>query len=258
MSWNATTINGQTIFRCQELNTPAVIQAVSTKSSGNMALHTVDQPEAVIVNRQQFLSSLGLTVDNLVAAIQVHGTEVKEVSRRSRGCGARFLTSAIADTDALITRDKDVVLSIFTADCLPIFIFDPLTPAVGVVHAGWRGSIKGIAAIALDKMARQFQTDPGQCWVALGPAIGACCFQVNAELAEGFAKIFPEVVTGDQQNGYHVDLNLFNALLMQKNGVQPERIIYSGVCTATRSDIFYSYRAEQGTGGRLMGIIGLR
>jgi YfiH family protein len=222
-----------------------------------MALHTGDIATNVIKNRQHFLNSMGLKLDNLVAAEQIHGNVVQVIGRKHIGAGAWSQQTAIAGTDALITRERGVILSIFTADCLPIFIYDPHTPAIGIVHAGWRGTIAQITKLTINKMAAEFKTEPGNCRVAIGPSICKSCFKVSPVVAEQFSDINPEVVV-QKESSYQIDLGAFNVWLLQKIGVKPEQIITGDLCTGCRNEDFFSYRIEGGTISRMMGIIALQ
>ena len=257
MSWAKETKDDFTVYRCHEFNNSGIIQAFSTRMNGNMALHTGDDPVKVLERRQIFLNRLGLQLNDLVAGVQTHGINIRLVTRQAAGAGVSEFDTALPDTDALITRESGLILSIYTADCLPIFIFDPVTPAIGLAHAGWRGTLKGIAAKTLEKMTIAFQTVPTQCWIAIGPAIGTECFKVSENVADQFAAIFPEVVTSEPPD-YRVDLNRFNRWLLRNSGVSDEQIISSGLCTSCLRNDFYSYRADQTTMGRMMGIITLR
>ncbi len=257
MSWYRETKGDQVFYRCREFNDSGVIQAFSAKTDGNMALHTGDDPENVIQRRQAFLEALDLPLNNLVAGVQTHSVNVRTITRQSAGAGARNLATALPDTDAFITRESGVILAIFTADCLPVFIYDPVTSAIGLAHAGWRGTLKGIAAKTLEEMVAVFHTDPAQCWVAIGPAIGTECFTVAEDVAQQFSAVFPETVSSNSAN-HRVDLSEFNRRLLRLLGVPGEQIIGSGLCTSCLRDDFYSYRAGNQTTGRMMGIISLR
>lgn len=245
------------IYRATALNQPGLVQAVSTQSSGNMALHTGERPELVIGRRQRFLQLLQLDLENLVAANQVHGVTIQKVDRRLAGAGAKSFETAIPDTDALTTEVPGIVLSTFTADCLPIFLYDPDRPAVAVVHAGWRGTIGRIVERTLEAMARDFQTVPGRVRAAIGPAICGKCFQVNRDLADNFSKADPLAVNSEA-GAFYVDLAGFNARLLTTAGVAPEHISLSETCTSCHPQTFFSYRAGNQTIGRMMGIISLK
>jgi YfiH family protein len=257
MIWPAENGNGMLVYRCPELNRSGVCQAFSTRSCGNMALHTGDRPDDVIRRRRQFLDSQGLSIRQLVVAGQVHGTRVQVVTAAMAGAGAESREDAIPQTDALITREPGIVLGIFTADCLPLFLYDPETPAIAVIHAGWRGAINRIAALTLERMEKSFGTRPGQVWAAVGPGICRSCFEVDRDLAERFREADHQAV-GEINSVFHVDLAGFIAHDLAAAGMNPGRIAFSGSCTACDPKIFYSYRADGGTFGRMMGIIGLK
>lgn len=257
MGWIRKEIHGNIIYQCKELNNSVVVQAFSTKGSGNMALHTGDKPENVIARRESFLNSIGLGLDDLVAGKQMHGTNIAVIEKNLRGSGSRSYENAIPETDSLIAREPGIILSVFTADCVPIFIFDPETPAVGIVHAGWRGTINLIAGLTLKKMMAEFKTDPGKCLVAIGPAIGEDCFEVAPDLADKFIAVHPEIVIKNLDR-YVVDLSALNSIILQETGVNPANIFDSGICTVCQSKEFYSYRAEKGIMGRMMGVIALK
>jgi YfiH family protein len=257
MVWPAAKTNGMTVYRSPELNRSGVFQAFSTRSCGNMALHTGDLPDAVIRRRRQFLDSQGLDIRRLVAAGQVHGTRVQVVSAAMAGAGAESQESAIAQTDALITSEPGIILGILTADCLPLFLYDPGTPAIAVIHAGWRGTIHRIAALTLETMVKTCGTRPGQVWAGVGPGICRDCFEVDRDLADRFRAADDQAVT-EMNSVSHVDLAGFIGRDLVSAGMNPGRIIFSGICTACNPEIFYSYRAGGGTAGRMMGIIGLK
>ncbi len=257
MSWQQTVHHQRAIYQCSEFNGPGLIQAISTAGYGNMALHTGSDPEEIIGNRQLFMADLGLSLERLVTAVQVHGIRVEAVGSAMAGSGARTMATAIPATDALITAEAGPMLAIFSADCLPIFLYDPETPAVGIVHAGWRGTLAGIAVSTVEAMARRFGTRPEELWVTSGPAICGRCFNVSREVAMEFAAIQPEAVSGDETQ-FRVDLAEFNFFLLERAGVQRRRMIRSEFCTVCQQDRFFSYRAQMGTGNRLMGIIGLK
>lgn len=257
MGWIETKAAGLEIYQCRELNDHQAIQAFSSRQTGNLALHTGDAPQRVVNRRRLWLEALGLSLDRLVSGIQVHGTNIAMIEETDAGAGAWEIDGAIRETDALITKSAGIILATFTADCLPIFIYDPVTPAVAVVHAGWRGALGGIAALTIKRMNQEYGTDPGNCRVGIGPSICGDCFRVGPELAERFGAIHPQTAFGDE-TASKVDLQAFIRLELQEMGVKPDHIYDSGLCTACRPDRFFSYRAESGETGRMMGIISLK
>lgn len=252
MSWKLSSQeNG--VLQCTALNGVGVVQACSTKKAGNMALHTGADPELIIRHQTRFLHYLGLKQSQLVGAYQVHGLNITVVDQVSSPLTT--VTDLIPDSDALITKQPGVVLAVFTADCLPLFFYDPVTPAVGVAHAGWRGTLEGIARLTLQRMQSVFGTDPAQCLVGIGPAICANCFQVGEAVAAGFREVFPETVI-QNESGYYVDLVNYNRLLLEEAGVEQEAVLASNICTCAQPEDYFSHRASKTT-GRMMGIIAL-
>ncbi len=257
MGWVETNRSGLTFYQCQELNNLQVVQGVSGRNCGNLALHTGDDPNRVIERRKRLLGALDLDLNHLVSGVQVHGNRIALVDKTAAGLGAFSIEEAVPETDALITKDTGIILATFTADCLPIFVCDPVTPAVAVIHAGWRGTINGIATDTLKRMINEFGTSPADCLVAIGPSICGACFQVERQLAERFEKIYPQTVIKDK-SGSSVDLQAYIKSDLKAFGIKADRIYDAKACTSCNSDRFFSYRAEQGVTGRIMGIIGLR
>lgn len=255
-SWVSHRCGGLGYVQCSELNDSSVIQGFSNQKAGNMALHTGESPERVMANHRRFLRCLGLEDYRLTAAYQIHGTRVAVVDGAYPGKPVTDVADLIPETDALITREPGLALAIFTADCMPIFYYDLRTPAIGIAHAGWRGTLNEIARITLEAMSEAFGTNPADCRVALGPAICGKCFQVGAELADIFSNKYPNAVRqGD--GGAFVDLAIVNTIILQQAGVPQNAIVQSNFCTICHSEPFFSYRATK-TSGRMMGVIALR
>ncbi len=256
MGWIETNHWGLTFYQCQELNNGEVIQGFSARNSGNLALHTGDAPNQVIARRKLWLKAIGLNLERLACGVQVHGTKIAVIEETAVGSGAFGLNGAIPETDALITNKAGIILATFTADCIPIFFYDPVTPAIGIAHAGWRGTINGIAGLTIRRMNDELRTIPGNCLVAIGPSICGVCFRVDRQLAERFGMIHPQTVTEDE-SGSKVDLQAFIRLDLAGTGVNPDRIYQARLCTCCQADRFFSHRTDHGVTGRMMGIITL-
>lgn len=215
--------------------------------------HTVgDDHEAVEENHRRLCCALGIARQDIVSGYQVHGTRVARVGLRDRG-------QVYPETDILITNVPGVPLMQRYADCLPILLYDPVHRAVGLAHAGWRGTLARVAQKAVEAMQAEFDTRPAELIAALGPGIGPCCYQVGPEVAEAAQKTisgWPSVLLRYQDGSWHLDLWEANRRLLRQAGV--EHIEISGLCTACRTDEFYSHRAEQGHTGRFGVVIGLR
>lgn len=180
--------------------------------------------------------------------------------------------------DALITRKRGVALTMSTADCVPLLFYDPVTEAIGVAHAGWRGTARGIAAATVAAMAEQFGSRPTDIHAGVGPSIGPCCYEVSDEVQQLFLgqRAFEELPTEARFRSLVAEavvfetvelaektslrLNLWetnrNQLLLA--GLAPEHIELPDVCTSCAKDRFFSHRAEQGRTGRFPAILALR
>jgi YfiH family protein len=166
------------------------------------------------------------------------------------GSGAQDFANTIADTDALITKIPDVPLLLFYADCVPVLLADVETGAVGLAHAGWRGTVANIGAKTLAAMVEAFGSKPENILAAIGPSIGACCYEVDdfvRDQASGYEEFFAPKGGGK----YQLDLWGMNAKQLQEAGVPADNIVVAEVCTNDNVDLFCSYRAEQGSTGRM-------
>ncbi len=172
----------------------------------------------------------------------------------------------IAGVDALITACPGVMLTMRFADCVPVLLYDPVHRAVGLAHAGWRGSAAGIAARTVQAMGQAFGTEPRDLLAGIGPSIGRCCYEVDQPVIQSFSARFPwwrDVVSGEAGR-LHLDLWAANRRQLVDAGLADERIDVAGICTACHTGDFYSHRRESGPGsvagetGRFTAVIGLR
>lgn len=204
-------------------------------------------------NRKIFLSSLGIDYQNLICAQQVHGNKVKYIIEKDKGLGALTNDTSIPDTDALITDRRNIALAILTADCLPVFLYDAKRAAIGLAHAGWRGSKEAIVAQTLKLMESELNSHIEDIHVGFGPAIRKCCYEVGEE----FKDLFPGHLI-ERGKHYYLDLPEANKRQVLDSGVREENIFDSGVCTSCRNDDFFSYRKEGNSCGRMMSVMMLR
>lgn len=224
----------------------------------NLGLHVGDDPELVRQNRQRICHALGIDARRLVTAEQVHGDKVKVVTARDLGRGAFVYQEAIKATDALITKERKIPLSTYFADCVPLFILDPVTPAIGLSHAGWKGTVLKIGAKTIGRMAEEFGTQAKNCLVGIGPSIGPCCYEVDEAVVEKLAANFSEpglFLKPKGQGKWMLDLWQANAWVFKEMGVKEENITFSGYCTSCHAQLFFSYRAQGGRTGRMAAIL---
>lgn len=208
--------------------------------SMNLAVRLAEREENVEQNYRILGQALGFDPENLVLTRQTHTDLVRVVTGEDRrGC----LHRAYPECDGLVTNVPGLALVVFTADCTPILLHDPVTGAVGAVHAGWRGTAKEIAARAVEAMAAAFGTNPAHIRAAIGPNIGPCCFETDADVPESMIHTFGEEAKKwirPQENKYYVNLKELNALSLRRSGV--EHVEISPLCTACRQDLFWSHR----------------
>jgi YfiH family protein len=239
---------------------PACIHAVTTKRSlepyvFSLALHTGEDEASIIDNRKKVSSLLGLGDDlNFIVANQTHSDHIIIITEKETK-GWKGLENAVADCDALITQKKGVVLTILTADCVPVLLYDKEKEIVAATHAGWKGTEAKIVAKTVEKMIEVFNSDPKDIIAGIAPAIGRCCYEVGEDVAKHF---FNEPLSFDLLGEkYMLDLPFINKKQLLDSGLLEEHIEMSGVCTACEVERFFSYRKEQGCSGRFMSMIGL-
>lgn len=271
-------------FRFSNLERGGGVRAAFTTRQGGVSLppyqslnvgyHVGDDPEAVTENRARAVAVVGGTLDDLVAAEQVHGDRVEVVSVDHRGRGARGQSGSIPGADALITADPGAVLSMYFADCVPIFLVGPARrdaqaggPAYvgGLAHAGWKGTVARIGQRTVEAMASSYAVRPEEVVCVIGPSIGPCCYEVDEPVLGPLRRVFPEQwetliqprLGGKVGPGGKAMLNLWeaNRLALLAAGVRAENIVVAGLCTACRTDLFYSYRAERGRTGRMAALL---
>jgi len=203
-------------------------------------------------NHHIALTRLGRSPAQMQDVAQVHGARVVEVA------GPPDPDRPRPEGDALLTTHPDVTLFMRFADCVPILLYDPEHQAVGLVHAGWRGTVKRVAAAAVGHMHTRFQTRPQALLAAIGPSICARHYQVGPEVAAQVVQAFGVdacVLLPDPSGGVQFDLWAANRLVLHQAGVQ--QVETAAVCTACHLDDWFSHRAEHGRTGRFGAMIGV-
>lgn len=184
--------------------------------------------------------------------LQVHGDTVVTVGTTIEGRPTG---------DALMTDAPGVLITIFTADCLPVIIADPNRPAIAIVHAGWRGSLLRIVAKTVLAMTKMYGSDPATLLIGMGPKIGPCCFEVGREVWEQVAMepMYSDGVLVRQQGekGW-IDLARLNRILLLNAGVKPENIADINLCTVCHPNLFHSYRRDKVKGQNMISGVGVR
>jgi polyphenol oxidase len=266
---------------------PWLVYGFSTRNGGvsrlygggalNLGFTKQDSRSAVERNRRILLRQLGADDSwPLITLRQIHSDLIHHVDTVPE----HPLTG-----DGLITSTPGILLAIQTADCLPLILADTEQLVIGVFHAGWRGTLKRIAQKGIGEMRRLFATKPEDIKAAIGPGIHSCCYEVGSEVREQFesqfayaAELFREVKESDPVREKYpllfltarapghgelppkifLDLAEANRRQLTDAGVLAKNITASELCTACRPDLLFSYRAEKGITGRMMGVAGIR
>lgn len=219
----------------------------------NLALHVGDEPADVIENRKRACNLFDVDITRLVTCQQVHGTNIEAAVEGDAGIGAFSYDQAYPVTDGIITNRPGLLLATFYADCVPIFILDPVKKVVGSIHAGWKGTVAGIGAVALERMASEYGSDPADCLVGIGPSIGPCCYEVDSPVIDELRKFtwWQEVISQSGADLPHLNLWETNLRILTDAGVPENNIEIAGVCTCCSQDILFSYRGGEGVTGRM-------
>lgn len=241
------------IYKFKEFSNYNLIQGVTVKEvnkpySFSFALHTGEEKSKIDKNRDDFVSFLGKDL-NYVLANQVHSDTIYSVTKKEN-IGWNEVSNI--DADALITNLKGVVLSVLTADCVPILLFDKKKEVIAVVHSGWRGTYKEITFKTVERMKKEFNSNPKDILASIAPSIAKCCYEVD----EDVAKFFQEGLTPLKDKKFMLDLVLINKNQLIRSGV--ENIEMSNICTSCNKEKFFSYRKESGCSGRFISFIGLK
>ena len=240
-----------------------VAHFVSTRSGGlspppykslNLGFHVGDTPETVLQNRERLAANLGIPLSDFTIPKQVHSGTVTIVTEGMRGCGAMDLDTAVEATDAVITDVPRLCLTVLAADCVLVLFFDPQKRVVAAVHAGWRGTVKLATQKTAEALKQEFNCNPMELLVGIGPSIGPCHYEVGPEVISQVEDTFGSTVgyinneTPDGK-GY---FNLWEANKRQviEAGIPAQNIEVAQICTYCNAHLFFSERHQRGRTGR--------
>ena len=260
-------------FNCRELdNTNLVINAFTARTGGvsrtpfnnlNLSYNVGDEESRVAENRKIILDALSIDYRTVVTAQQVHKDKIALVRKEDKGKGAFKYSKGIAQTDALITDIPGIPLLMCYADCVPIFILDPVKKAIALIHSGRKGTELELTLKTLFKMKKIFETNPRSCLAAIFPSIGPCCYNIKEEnkiddywLNE--VKYNDEPISLQNKSGRSLDLRKANYGQLIKAGLPEKNIFVNQICTADHPELFFSYRRDKGNTGRMAAIFMLK
>lgn len=234
-------------------------------SSLNLGFNLGDERGKVLENFRILGSLFEAKPEDFVLTQQTHSVNVRHVGREDRGKGI-FRERDYTDVDALMTDEEGVILSAFSADCVPILFYDKGHRAIASCHSGWRGTHGRILARVIEAMQREFSSKPEEIYIAIGPSICKNCYEVSEDVGEAFLGAFPALremtknaspIERVSEEKFHIDLWELNRWIALENSIPAENISVSGYCTMERPDLFFSHRYSQGKRGVQGAFIGL-
>ncbi len=228
----------------------------------NFSYSRGDNPDHVLENFTRMAGALGVERDSMVVSYQTHTTNVRLVTEEDKGKGV-IRDRDYRDVDGMITNVPGITLVTFYADCVPIYLVDPVKRAIGLSHSGWRGTVNRMAQVTVEKMKEAFGTNPGDLVACIGPSICMDCFEVGEEVVEAFKGAFDRshhgqlFTPGIRPGKYQLDLWLANRLILMDAGVPAEQIHTTNICTKCNCDYLFSHRTVGEERGNLAAFLGL-
>lgn len=217
-----------------------------------------DKKENVIENYRLLCEAIGCDYNNTVFSNQIHEDNLYEAKNDDRGKGL-LKESDIIGYDGLYTNNKNIVLTTFYADCVPLFFLDVSKKVIAISHSGWKGTVKKIGAKTVDTLKKRYNSLEDDIIAGIGPSIGLCCFEVDKPVADVFLEKLPFckkfIIKEENKNKYRIDLQSINKQILINAGLKEKNIEVADLCTKCMSDIFYSHRVmgdERGSMAALM------
>lgn len=254
-------IKGAVFYQSKQiLEFPGVVHAVTTRHGGvspapfdsmNLSAHVGDDPAHVDENLNRLHRALGLERTATVDASQAQADRVARVTANERG-------TRLKGIDGLITNERGVPLMLRFADCVPILLYDPGNHAIGIAHAGWRGSVSKVLTNTVTAMRDTFGTEPGALIACIGPSIGPCCYEIGADVRQKVEAAFPDTYELLVHKNGSTHLNLWHTNAAQLHNLGVRQVEIAGVCTADHTDDFYSWRREHANTGRFAALIAMQ
>lgn len=226
----------------------------------NLGANRGDDPANVRENFTRFCAAVGTDANALVKNHQIHGDMIRPVTREDVLPAPE--TPGVVEADGLVTDRPGVCLTIFSGDCIPVLLYDPVRRCIAAVHAGWRGTAIGAAARAAEVMVRDYGCKPERILAAIGPGIGPCCFETHTDVPDGLrsglrADAEPFIRPLPRDGKFSVDLKGANAKWLERADLDPAHIAVCPACTACLRDDFWSHRVQGNARGSMAAVIQL-
>ncbi len=223
-------------------------------NSLNLGLSTLDSSHNVEGNRSILARAFGARVETLVTVTQVHGNDLLLLDQPNPDF-SHFLK---LECDGIVTNQPGIMVGICVADCAPVLLLDPVRRIAAALHAGWKGTVTGIAQKGVEAMVNLFDSRPRDILAAIGPTIGSCCYEVDEPVADAFRRSGQDFESFAEPAGngkWRLDLAGANRQQLIRAGIAGENIEVSTLCVSCEKDLFFSYRRDKGETGRQMGFI---
>ena len=222
----------------------------------NLSYTRGDEKENVDENFRRIAGVLDCSMEDFVLSHQTHTTNVKVVTAQDKGRGI-IKELGYTDIDGLISNEPGIVLSTFYADCVPLFLVDPVKKAIGLSHSGWRGTVEKMGKVTIEKMTEEYGCDPKDIIAAVGPSICVDCYEVSKDVADAFMSAFAgannleKIVIPKSEEKAQLDLWQANLAVFLEAGIKRENITLPDICTACNKELLFSHRASDGKRGNL-------
>jgi YfiH family protein len=247
---------------------PGLIAGFTSKNGGvgtgafeslNLGFHVADDLSVVCENRRKLAEDIHFPLKSWIGAEQIHDAVIKKVGKGDRGKGSVSYDSSFQGTDGFYTDEKEILLTLCFADCVPIFFIAPEQGMIGIAHAGWKGTVKKIAVNMIQLWGME-GIHPEQIFVTIGPSICKKCYIVDKHVIELVQNILVDVekkpynLIKDAQ--YSLDLREVNKMLLRQAGVPEKNMMVTDYCSSCHHDQFFSHRRDHGSTGRMLSFIG--
>jgi len=217
----------------------------------NVSYRVGDDNQVVSQNVCDMKAAIGIHDGKIVTMKQMHGDNIVEVTDKK--------IKEAGEADTMVTAESGVYLGVLTADCVPLLFIAPKERIAAAVHAGWRGTLAGLAAKTVTHFKSRYGVDAGDLEVALGPSIGVCCYEVNEDVAAPLMKRWGALTTPSiamKDGKPHINLSRLNRDILRAAGVPGTQLFQIGPCTRCAAEDFFSYRRDGGETGRQISVVG--
>ncbi len=231
--------------------------------SMNPSFSRGDDRDDALENIKRIADALHMPYENMVFSKQTHTTNLRVVTKQDIGKGI-ILERDYSDVDGLITQESNIPLVTFYADCVPLFLADPVHKVIASSHSGWRGTVNKMGQVTVEKMQELYGTNPEDIVAVIGPSICGTCYEVSEDVANAFKLVFESSVWNEilidtylspygLEIKYKLDLWRANAIILENAGIPKDHIHVSGLCTHCHSDYLWSHRTTGNARGTLAG-----